>query len=185
MSAIITAGGTVVGLFGTVFGAFLAYRSATAGERIKETQRKKEKDLLLTNLLADVRNRIKFVDGVLVRYRKFDEPVTLRVLSMPQTAEVLAQAPERLAQLGTPMTEAIATVRQTLDDYRRAKGPTENSWRNNLRLSKDDREVQLRAEVQLRTRPDGFDEVIVQAEAYRAALNHLEQLASEIITTGR
>jgi|SRR6516165_11112921 hypothetical protein len=93
------------------------------------------------------------------------EPVTLRVLPVPQTAEVLAQDPKRLAQLGTPMTEAIATVRRTLDDYRRAKGPIETSWRNNLRLSKDDHEVQLRNEVQLRTRPDGFDEVIVQAEA--------------------
>jgi len=169
-NTIITVGSTLIALVGTIIAAYVAYTNVREPLRRADIDKEKERAVLLAQLQTSTRATLNAVDQALVTYKgKFSEPVEVRVLPIPATLE--SRDPKELVSLGPAINEAIVLVGLRLNDYRRAKAPIQDR----LRLPDDDRPVILRA------RPDDFDAVVIAAEAYKAALNRLENLVSKTV----
>lgn len=146
-NAYVSAFGTLLTALAAVFAAYLTFKKDLWPIKIQRAA-------LVAKLKAQTTETIKFVEQTLSSYRSdFSSPVEIRVLSLP--ASLVSVKDKNLAVLGDEANEAIAVAKLRLNDYRRAKEPLQDRYR----------ELGDIKPVILNRRPDDIEVVISAAEA--------------------
>ncbi|MCK1541621.1 hypothetical protein IVB12_06410 [Bradyrhizobium sp. 179] len=164
-NGILTAIGASAAVIAAAITAYAAFHNARGTILVQLGKEQEQKETLSANLRVTIEETIKWVDDAVMLYKgDFAKPVELRVLPLPSAIE--RSDPKDLISLGPEINEAIALVRLSLNDYRRAKEPIQNRHRK----AKDAKPAKLKE------RPSDFDAVISTAEAYSVALRRLNSL---------
>jgi hypothetical protein len=127
-NAQIGAGATLISALPVVIGAYLAFINARKAIKREEKKEEEAKAALAVKLKFETGNAIQSVGQTLADYRgDFSKPVPISVLLLPESLR--STHDEKLAKLDLKVYEAIAFVKLRLNDYRRAKEPLQNLYR--------------------------------------------------------